>query len=72
MAPLRTSFLIQLLVLVLSCSLVFAQEEMLTKQEKTLEEELVFNEYSALQQERIAKATPSVVHDPQMSLTLAE
>jgi len=29
-------------------------------------------EYSALQQERIAKATPVVVDDPQMSLTLAE
>lgn len=29
-------------------------------------------EYSALQQERIAKAMPAIVDDPQMSLTLAE
>ena len=29
-------------------------------------------EYSALQQERIAKAMPAVIDDPQMSLTLAE
>lgn len=51
MTQIRTSFLIQLLVPVLSCSLVFAQEEMLTKQESTLEEEVVFDEYSGLQQE---------------------
>ncbi len=29
-------------------------------------------EYGALQQERIAKAMPAIVDDPQMSLTLAE